>query len=197
MATKNAIGSEYSNNTDGWHMIGGTTNKRKLTVTGADITMTGGGTAVHTFPAATDNIMGESNNLASQSDQETATSTTKYVSPGKQHNHPSAAKFWAMATVASNVPTLQVSFNVTSITDTNTGQLTITIATDFSSANWCCQVSVEKATTALTTADARLPFVRSGGQAAGTILAGCTDSVSTTTAVKDPGVWHVAGYGDQ
>lgn len=52
MAKKNAIGSDYSNLGDGWDMAGGTTI-RKFTVTGADVTVTGSGSAVHSLPAAT------------------------------------------------------------------------------------------------------------------------------------------------
>lgn len=57
MAKRNAIGSDYTNNADGWDMGGGTT-VRKLTFTGGDSTITGGGAAVITFPSATDTLVG-------------------------------------------------------------------------------------------------------------------------------------------
>jgi hypothetical protein len=72
-----------------------------------------------------------------QSDQETATSTTVAVVPGIQQYHPSAAKCWAYVTVSGGTPSLDASYNVTSITDTSAGNVTVTIATDFSSANYC------------------------------------------------------------
>lgn len=55
MAKRNSSNQDYTNNADGWDLTGGTTG-RKLTVTGADITLTGSGTAVHTFPATTSTL---------------------------------------------------------------------------------------------------------------------------------------------
>jgi hypothetical protein len=71
---------------------------------------------------------------ASAADQETATSTTVFVTPAVQHRHPSAAKFWLKA--AGNSTTINASYNVTSVADTATGRMTVTIATDFSGAHW-------------------------------------------------------------
>lgn len=73
---------------------------------------------------------------AAQSDQETATSTTTYVSPGRQQYHPSASKAWLYMTYSGGTPQLTASYNITSITDNGTGDATIVIATDFSSANY-------------------------------------------------------------
>jgi len=55
--------------------------------------------------------------MAAQSDQETATSTTLPVTPGRQQFHPSASKAWAKfdgTTVGTNAPT--VGYNVTNVT---------------------------------------------------------------------------------
>ena len=57
MAEINAIGTDYSNESDGFKLGGGTT-VRTLTFTGADMTMTGSGTNVFTFPSATDTLVG-------------------------------------------------------------------------------------------------------------------------------------------
>ena len=76
--------------------------------------------------------------IAVQSEMETATSTTLAVTPGRQHFHPGHPKVWGYATVSGGTPTLETSYNLTSITDTGTGQLTATIATDFSDAEWAC-----------------------------------------------------------
>jgi hypothetical protein len=58
MSTNNSNNNQYDNNSDGFDLSGGTT-KRKLTVTGADITLTGSGTNVYTMPATTDTLVGK------------------------------------------------------------------------------------------------------------------------------------------
>jgi len=57
MATQNSNNLIVTNLADGYDVSGGTT-ARKLTLTGADITLTGSGTNVYTFPAATDTLVG-------------------------------------------------------------------------------------------------------------------------------------------
>jgi hypothetical protein len=109
----------------------------------------------------------------------------------------SHTRFWAFVTVAAGTPTLSTSFNVTSITDTGTGLLTVTIATDFSSAAWCCTVSVERAATALAVANLRSAAIRNTGLAAGTVLVECWDGTATTANQVDPTSWHVEGLGSQ
>lgn len=52
---RNTGNQDYTNNADGFDITGGTT-KRKLTATGADITLTGSGTNTYTFPAATSTL---------------------------------------------------------------------------------------------------------------------------------------------
>jgi len=106
-----------------------------FTYTGAKATFAGTltGNRTYTLPDADVTLL----QVAAQSDQETATSTTTAVSPGRQQFHPSAAKMWAYVTVSGGTPSLDASYNVTSITDTSAGNVTITIATDFSSANYC------------------------------------------------------------
>lgn len=135
--------------------------------------------------------------FAVQADMEAAASLVLAVSPGVLQFHPSAAKFWIKSIVTGGVPAQTVSYNVTSITDTATGQLTVTIGTDFSSANWCAEVSVEKAATTLTVASDRLVFVRNAAQAAGTVIVECCDGTATTHLAADPAAWHVIGWGDQ
>lgn len=78
--------------------------------------------------------------IATQSDQETASSTSTVVSPGRQQYHPSALKFWC-ALQQTGSQTILASYNVTSITDGGAGYTTVTIATDFSSANWAPMLS--------------------------------------------------------
>lgn len=109
----------------------------------------------------------------------------------------SHARFWAYVTVSGGTPTLAASFNVTSITDTGPGLLTVTIATDFASANWSCSVTVERAATALGVGNIRLATIRNAGQAAGTILVECFDETPITALQVDPAAWHVKGFGGQ
>lgn len=99
-----------------------------------------------------------------QADQETGTSTTVAVTPGIQHYHPSAAKMWAYVTVSGGTPSLDASYNVTSITDTSAGNVTITIANDFSSANYCAIANAVTAGGAAHAASVKT------GQAAGSLV---------------------------
>jgi hypothetical protein len=137
---------------------------------------------------------------ASQAEQETASATNVYVSPGRQQFHPSAAKFWAKVAGAG---TLTSSYNVTSVTDTGPGQLTITIATDFSSADWCALASIRAPTDVLVAADYLNYTVQIVGQAAGTLtletLQWLIDNGATGSTVdnQDPTTYFAAGFGDQ
>jgi len=141
---------------------------------------------------------GSSISAASQSDQETATSTVTYVSPGRQQYHPSAAKAWGK-TNTSNA--LVSSYNLTSVTDLGTGAITWTIATDFSSADWCCIPGVvnESVGDGSATDDQTTISVSSGTpQAAGTVTTRArtilTGSGVTTAADKGQ---YMVGFGDQ
>jgi hypothetical protein len=146
---------------------------------------------------------------ADQAAMETATSTTDFVSPGRQHFHPAHPKAVAKVTVSGGTPTLQATtdYNITSITDTNTGRLTITIATDFSDAQWVCLATVEYAVTvgSQSSGGINIPVcvIDSGGQAAGSVLLECYDlsdssgaAVDASVAATDPVAWHMIGIGD-
>lgn len=124
--------------------------------------------------------------IATQAEQEAATDVVRAVTPGRQHFHPSAAKFWAYVTVSAGAPTLAASFNVTSITDTALGQMTVTIATDFSSANWACLASCRSSVSG--------QFTQVTAQSAGACTVSC---INTTPAFVDPDSYSVAGFGDQ
>ncbi len=125
--------------------------------------------------------------IAVQADQETATSTTLAVTPGRQQFHPSAVKCWAVVTVSAGTPTLATSYNITSITDAALGLLDVTIATDFSSANWACLVTVEAASVP------RIVQVMNG-KTAGTAELACINASGVSV---DPAVWNMIGFGDQ
>lgn len=121
---------------------------------------------------------------ATQSDMETGTSTSLVSTPGRQHFHPGHPKFWAWVSQSGATPSLTTSYNVTSITDTGTGQLTVTIDTDFSSANWCCVATSANGTNATA--------MTQNTKAAGSVL------VMHNGGSNDPSAgWNVLGLGDQ
>jgi len=130
---------------------------------------------------------------ATQAEMETGTSTTVAVCPGRQHYHPGHPKCWLKCGVTANI---LASYNITSLTDTGVGLVTVTIATDFSSANWACQVTVERAATALTVANLRTAQIQSATQAAGTVVLECHDRTAVTCLIADPTSWHMVGLGD-
>jgi hypothetical protein len=88
--------------------------------------------------------------LAAQSDQETGTSTVKYVTSGRQHFHPTAPKAWANFTPrgTNGTCTLNASYNVTSVERTGAGAYTVTFTTAFSSASYAALCSVGSTTIA-------------------------------------------------
>lgn len=124
---------------------------------------------------------------ATQAEQETATAVDKIVTPGRQHFHPSAAKFWAYVTVSGGTPTLVASYNVTSITDSGVGVLTVTIAADFSSANWAGWVTGQ-----ISGSSARIFFTSTKTTGSGLYVA-----IDFALAAQDPIWWEVGGFGDQ
>lgn len=71
---------------------------------------------------------------ATKAEQETATSTTVYVSPGRQQYHPSSPKAWVQ--FDGTTGTIRASYNVTSVTKNATGDYTINFTVPFSSANY-------------------------------------------------------------
>lgn len=114
-----------------------------------------------------------------------------------QYKRDDLAAFWLKATVSGGVPTLAASFNVTSITDTGPGILTVTIANDFTSANWSCTCDSEMTATTYAVANARRTNIRNASQAAGSVAIDCVDNTATTNLAVDPAAWHVQGFGVQ
>jgi len=146
--------------------------------------------AYQPLTAASDTVVGGVE-LAIQSEMETGTSTTLGVTPGRQHFHPGHPKAWGYITVSAGVPTLQTSYNITSITDAGTGLVTVTIATDFSSANYAISFSVG----ATTGNPMAIPMVATGSQAAGSFQILVVDSAGSATDSYDS--VSFACYGDQ
>jgi len=69
---------------------------------------------------------------ATQAEMEAASSTTVFVSPGRQQYHPSALKMWADMRNNAGSPVLDASFNVSSLTDIGTGIWRPNLTTSFS-----------------------------------------------------------------
>jgi hypothetical protein len=141
-------------------------------------------------------IYGVGQVFASQSDQETGTSTVTVVAPGTQHFHQSALKCWGKATVSGAVPTLQVSYNTQGISDTATDRLGVTIDNDFSSTNYACVPGIEAATTSLSATTTSLAvFIRNATFAAGTFeINACEFDIGQAT---DPASWSWLCAGDR
>ncbi len=170
-------GTGQTSYTNGQLLIGNTTGntltKATLSATNlVSITNGAGSITIDVAPAA-------------QSDQETATSTTLAVTPGRQHFHPSAAKAWVKCGVTGNI---LASRNVSSITDTGTGDMVVNFTTSFSSANYCAVGNCEG-----NGSTAQIIYVKNGTMAAGS----CEFlSVNPSVVLTDPGSWSAAFFGD-
>jgi len=73
---------------------------------------------------------------ASQAEMEAKSSTTKFVSAGRQHFHPLMPKAWVRFTSSGGTYTAQASSNYTSFVDNGVGDITITWAITMSSAEY-------------------------------------------------------------
>jgi hypothetical protein len=82
-------------------------------------------------------------NAASKAQQETGSSTTVAVTPGRQHNHDSAAKSFGYATVSGTTLTNQKTYNMT-LARTGVGTYTATMSTAFDSANYAAVILASK-----------------------------------------------------
>lgn len=118
---------------------------------------------------------------ASQVEMEAASSNLVAATPGTVNWHPGVAKAWIKC--SGDGTTINASHNITSITDGGTGILTVTIATDFSSADYAIVASF---------AGTSVKNVAINTQAAGSFQA-IFDGGST-----DPGgSYYFACFGDQ
>lgn len=125
--------------------------------------------------------------IAGQTEMEAGASVEHVVTPANQQYHPSAAKVWVQGT--PNSTTIITSYNVTSLGDTATGQQTVTIGTDFSSANYCVQVTVGETSTTVVKSATVIT------KAAGSYI---MNSVVEAASGSDPTTdWNSVGFGDQ
>lgn len=123
--------------------------------------------------------------IATQAEQETATDVVRAVTPGRQHFHPGAAKAWAKFLANG---TVSASYNVTGVAQNSTGDWTVTIATDFSTANYAILITVLDGTAGDEF------FCHVVTQAAGTFTIKAED---VTGADADPDAIFFACFGDQ
>lgn len=133
---------------------------------------------------------------SSQSVQETGSATDTAVTPATQQFHAGHPKAWGYVTVSGGTPTLATSYNMTSITDTALGRLGATIATDFSGANFCAQLTITPASIAAGGTSKRYPNIAPSTKAAGTIEFNCTDQGGTPD-LNDPAAYDFMMLGDQ
>lgn len=97
--------------------------------TSGHVLTSNGAAALPTFQAAVQ--------AATQAEQETGSSTTTYVSPGRQQYHASSAKSWAKISYSGGSPVLDASYNVSSVVDSATGVAVVYFGVSFSSATYC------------------------------------------------------------
>lgn len=125
--------------------------------------------AAQPVQAASDTVAGVIE-YAVQSEQETATSNTLAVTPGRQHFHPSAAKGFGVITPATTVTTSYPASGV-SVVKNSDGDFTITHGLTFSSANYVVSFTplsgswMTWAITAITTTTVRVIFHNNAGAA--------------------------------
>lgn len=125
---------------------------------------------------------------ASQAEMEAASSTTVYASPGRTKYHPGVAKFFTHHDSGGGDVE---SYNVTSVTDTGTGDHTINLTTAFTDTNaGCFATSIEDNTTQI--------LANVDHTAAGTVRLRYRNT-ATPFALTDPpgGNWNALGFGDQ
>src|SRR5512139_3840976 len=81
--------------------------------------------------------------VATQADQETGTSVATIVTPGRQKYNPCAAKAWARITWSAGVPALTEGYNISAtVTDVNTGKVTVAFTNALSSATYAVVATV-------------------------------------------------------
>jgi len=132
-------------------------------------------------------VLAGGNRAAGQLEQEGGSTAAVFTAPFYQQFHPSAAKVWVCGT--PNSTTIKASYNVTSLGDTATGQQTVTIATDFSSANYCVLVTVGDTSTTLGLSDTVMT------KAAGSYIMNAV--VEAGSGLDPTSDWNSVGFGDQ
>ena len=124
---------------------------------------------------------------ATQAQMEAASSNTVFATPLNTNFSPGAAKAWLKCDAAG---TIQVSHNITSITDTATGQVTVTLNTDFSSADYVILCTAESST-------GSPRFLQSSSGTPPTAGAFLIQSFNVAGSTADSTNYYAACFGDQ
>jgi len=135
--TIEASGSQISLNVGNVTILTASSTGLTLTPTSnVNINIASGSAAFTTANITTANIASISGAVvATQANQETATSTSTLVTPGRQQYHPSAGKAWIVFN-GTGTPAINANYNVSSLTDLATGRYTVNFTTAFSSVNY-------------------------------------------------------------
>lgn len=168
------------------------TNAADIATNTADIATNTADIAANTADIATNTAaIATKLGAATQSDQETATSTTTGVTPGRQQYHPSASKAWVKfaGSGTNGAQTINASYNVSGVSRSSTGVYTVSFTISFSSANYAVITDGELSGTVITTQ------IAATSQAAGSV--GIVFSNSSTAAQVDPTSGHLVAFGDQ
>lgn len=131
--------------------------------------------------------VGSGLSAATQAQAEAGTADTVAITPLSANWHPGVAKVFIECDAAG---TINVSWNVTSISDDGTGLVTVTIATDFSTANYVILTSNRKSP-----AGGLGQYAVVSAIAAGTFSLRCDDGSNGNPV--DPGNYFAACFGDQ
>lgn len=172
MGTKNAVGNSLTGSTGSGAFVGATS---PTLVTPALGTPASGDLSNCTFPIAT------------QANQETGTSTTTLVTPGRQQYHPSACKSWIKFNGTGTIAIIE-SYNVTSITDRGTGQYTVSFNVDFSSTGYAIAGCIQR------TGDASAV---SYDDATAMLVGDCYIEATNNLGFTDPNQVSLLAFGDQ
>lgn len=129
--------------------------------------------------------------FATQAQQEAASNTSVFVSPGNQHQHPTACKAFIR-----HIPggTTQETYNITSATDTNVGRCVITIANDFAAASYV-QLCAASTAGASPGTNQLCAYILNGSITAG-VTEVMTVDVDAGATLVDPASWYWAAFGD-
>lgn len=147
--------------------------------------------ATFVSPAASDTVPGVIE-IATVAETETGSDTTRAVVVGRQHRHPSMAKAWVASTQSST--TIQESFGVTSVADTATGRLTVTVSTAFAAATYCVVVGAEHNSASATTQTYQID---NGSRTTTTYIVESWQTDLTEVLTDPSASWFSIAFGDQ
>ena len=141
------------------------------------------GTSANPVWAASSSGPSQANHAALEAE----TNEDTYAPPDLIKHSPGVAKFWVCY---NNSASIQDSYNMTSISDDGTGASTVTIATDFSNANWVYQANCDISSGWHRTAN-------SSSRTAGVITMETKDQNANLGDPGGNGETVIVGFGDQ